>query len=152
MNAFTDYAEKQTPAAVKARQRATEKRRAAAAEKAAQKALAERDDLFALWKVWRKERLNTLLSGPHGSAAQALVAFLQTMTLGDGARLVEHVRVADWEHTDEDTRFEVMSLIDHAIATLRTRAKLTPFDDPLSDLFGGGSLSDPFLILRELLR
>jgi hypothetical protein len=44
MNAFTEFAERQTPAAVKARRRAAEKRRATAAEKA----LAERDDLFHL--------------------------------------------------------------------------------------------------------
>ena len=46
MNAFLDYAEKNTSAAVKARQRAVETRRTKAAEKAAEKALAERDDLF----------------------------------------------------------------------------------------------------------
>ena len=57
MNAFIDYAEKSMPAAVKARQRAAEKRRATAAEKA----LAERDDLFHLWKLHRQERLDALL-------------------------------------------------------------------------------------------
>src|SRR6516225_9332485 len=58
MNAFLDYAEKQTPAAVKARRRAVEKRRATAAEKA----LAERDTMLDLWKLWRKERLEALFS------------------------------------------------------------------------------------------
>src|SRR5262249_15995017 len=62
MNAFLEFAEKQTPAAVKARQRAAEKRRATAAQKAAEKVLAERDDLFRLWRQWRRERLERLLA------------------------------------------------------------------------------------------
>ena len=61
-DAFLDFAERQTPAAVKARQRAAAKRR----EKAKEKALQERDDLFRLWKQWRHERLEALLAGPYG--------------------------------------------------------------------------------------
>jgi hypothetical protein len=143
VNAFLDYAEKQTPAAVKARQRAIEKRRA----KAAEKALAERDDLFHLWKQWRRERLEALLSGAHGTAAQELIAFLQAMTLDDGAHLVELVRAAGWERADADTKFEVLALINHAITALRERAKLAPIDDPLPD-----EESSTFLIIRELFR
>jgi hypothetical protein len=143
MNAFLDYAEKQTPAAVKARQRAVEKRRA----KAAEKALAERDDLFHLWKQWRREQLEALLSGPHGAAAQELVAFLQTMTLDDGARLLEFVRAAGRGNVDADTKFEVLALINHAITALRERAKLPPFDDPLD-----GEKTSTFLLIRELFR
>ena len=143
MNAFLKFAEQQTPAAVKARQRATEKRRA----KATEKALAERDDLFRLWKQWRRERLETLLAGPHGEAAGALVAFLQTMTLDDGERLVEFVRAADWARADADTRFEVLSLINATIVALRERAGLPAFDDALPD-------QEPttFLLIRELFR
>lgn len=143
MNAFLKYAEKQTPASVKARQRATEKRRATKAE---EKALAEREDLFRLWKKWRRERLETLLAGPHGEAAQELVAFLKTMKLEDEARLIELVR-AGWERTDADTKFEVLSLINAAITALRERAKLPPINDALPD-------EEPtaFLIIREMFR
>ena len=143
MNAFLEFAEKQTPASVKARQRAAEKRRATAAEKA----LAERDSLHQLWKVWRKERVAALLSGPRAAAAQGLVAFLQTMTLDDGAQLVELVCAAGWGHTDADTKFEILSLINAAITALRERAKLPPFDDPLPD-----AAPTTFLIIRELFR
>jgi len=143
MNAFLDYAEKQTPAAVKARQRAAEKRRDTAAEKA----LAERDDLFRLWRRWRHERLEALLAGPHGDAARELVAFLQTMTLDDGIRLVEFVRAAGWKRTDADAKFEVLSLINVTITALRERAELSPFDDPLPD-----QKPTAFLIIRELFR
>jgi hypothetical protein len=143
MNAFLDYAEKQTPAAVKARQRAVEKRRA----KAAEKALAERDDLYRLWKKWRRERLDALLNGPHGAAAQELVAFLQAMKLEDGARLVELIRAGGWERADADTKFEVLSLINITITALRERAGLEPLSDPLPD-----EESSAFLIIRELFR
>ena len=143
MNAFLDYAEKQTPAAVKARQRAAEKRRATAAEKA----LAERDDLLRLWKKWRRERLEALLGGPHGAAAHELVAFLQTMALDDGARLVEFIRAGGWERADADTKFEVLSLINITITALRDRAELASIDDPLPD-----EESSAFLIIRELFR
>jgi len=142
MNAFLEFAEKHTPASVKARQRATAKRRATEAEKA----LAERDDLFRLWKRWRRERLETLMA-THGDAAQELVAFLQAMTLDDGVRLVEFVRAAGWERTDADTKFEVLSLINAAITALRERAELPPINDALPD-------EEPtaFLILRGLFR
>jgi hypothetical protein len=147
MNAFLDYAEKNTPAAVKARQRATENRRA----KAAEKALAERDSLFSLWKLWKRERLDALLSGSHGAAVSELVAFLQTMTLEDatlngGANLIKRVRINNWERADADIRFEILALVDAAIIAVRERAKLTPFDDPLGDS------PDAFLTLRELLQ
>jgi hypothetical protein len=143
MNAFLDYAEKQTPAVVKARQRAAEKRRA----KAAEKALAERDSMFSLWKLWRRERREALLAGPHGAAARELVAFLQTMALDDGARLVEFVRAADWAHADADTKFEILALINITITALRERAKLPPINDSLPD-----EKPTAFLIIRELFR
>jgi hypothetical protein len=143
MNAFLDYAEKQTPAAVKARQRAVEKRRATAAEKA----LAERDSLLCLWKLWRRERLEALLSGPYGNTARELVAFLQTMALDDGDRLVEFVRAAGWERADADTKFEVLSLINASITALRERAELPPIADALPD-----EKPTTFLIIREMFR
>ena len=143
MNAFIDFGEKQMSPAVKARQRAAEKRRATAAEKA----LAERDSLHQLWKVWRKERVAALLSGPRAAAAQGLVAFLQTMTLDDGDRLIEFVRAADWARADADTKFEVLSLINASITALRERAELPPIADALPD-----EKPTTFLIIREMFR
>ena len=142
-NPFLDFAEKQTPAPVKARQRATEKRRA----KVEQKALTERDNLLRLWKQWRHERVEALLAGPHGAEARALLAFLQAMSLDDGPRLVEFVRAGGWHRADPDTRFEILSLINATLTTLRERANLVPFDDLLPD-------EEPtaFLIIREMFR
>jgi hypothetical protein len=143
MNAFLDFADKQTPASVKARQRAAAKRRT----KAAEKTLAERDDLFRLWQQWRRERLEALLTGPYGGAARELLTFLQAMTLDDGARLVKFVRAAGWERTDADTKFEILSLINATITAQRERAGLAPIADALPD-------EEPtaFLIIRELFR
>jgi hypothetical protein len=143
VNAFLNYAERQTPTAVKARQRAAEKRRATAAEKA----LAERDDLFHLWKLHRQERLDALLAGPHGAAARELVAFLQTMALDDGNRLVEFVRAAGWARVDADTKLEILALINTAICAMRERAKLPPIDDALP-----GEAPTTFIIIREMFR
>jgi hypothetical protein len=143
MNAFLEFAERQTPAPVKAQWRAAEKRQA----KAAEKALAERDSLFSYWKLWRRERLEALLASPHGAAARKLVDFLQTLTLADEMRLVEHVRTNGWADADPGTRLEVLSLIGSSLIALRERNSLLPFDDPLPE--------DPdsaFLILRELLQ
>jgi transcriptional regulator with XRE-family HTH domain len=74
-------------------------------------------------------------------------AFLQAMTLGDGARLVEFVRAAGWERTDADTKFEVLSLINAAITALRERAELPPIDDALPD-----ENPTAFLVVREMFR
>ena len=142
-DAFLDFAERQTPAAVKARQRAVAKRR----EKAKEKALRERDDLFRLWKQWRHERLEALLAGPYGEPVRELLAFLQTMSLDEGPQLIELVRAGDWHRTDPDTRFEILSLINAALTTLREQHGLPPFDDALPD-------EEPtaFLIIREMFR
>jgi hypothetical protein len=143
MNAFLEFAERQTPAPVKAKWRAAEKRQA----KAAEKALAERDSLFSYWKLWRRERLGALLASPHGAAARKLVDFLQTLTLADEMRLVEHVRTNSWADTDANVRFDVLWLIDSKLIALRERVKLPPFADPLP-----GEPDSTFLILRELLQ
>jgi hypothetical protein len=142
-DAFLDFAEQQTPAAVKARQRAATKRR----EKAKEKALGERDDLFRLWERQRRERIEALLVGPHGARARALIAFVQTMSLDDGPQLIEFVRTGNWHHADPDTQFEILSLINTAITALRERAGLLPLDDALPD-------EEPtaFLVLREMFR
>jgi hypothetical protein len=142
-NAFTNFAEQNTPAAVKAHQRAAAKRRA----KAAEKELQERDDLLHIWTKWRCERIEALLAGPHGAKARLLVAFLERMTLDHGPQLIEFVRVGAWHHTDPDTHFEILSLINSALITLRERAGLPLFDDALPD-------EEPtaFLIIREMFR
>jgi hypothetical protein len=123
--AFLAFAEEHTPAPVRAHRRAAARRR----EKAAEKALQQRDRLFRIWTKWRRERVDVLLAGPHGAKAQALIEFLQTMALDDGPQLIELVRAGDWHLANADTRFEILSVINTAITTLHERHGLPPFDD-----------------------
>jgi muconolactone delta-isomerase len=143
-DAFTAFAEQNTPPAVKARQRAAAKRR----ERAAEKELQERADLFRIWRQWRRARLDALLAGPHSAKVQALIAFLEGMTLDQGPELIEHVRAAGWQRADADTKFEILSLINSAITALRERAGLAPFDDGIPPEEEPSVL----VILREIFR
>ena len=141
--AFLAFAEKQTSAPVRPRERATKRR-----EKAGEKALQERDDLFHIWTKWRREQVEALLTGPHGGAAQALLEFLQTMSLDDGPRLIEFVRAGDWHCADADARFEILSLINTAITALRERHDLPPFDDGIPP----DDEPTAFIAIREFFR
>lgn len=143
-SAFLDFAEQNMPPAVKARQRAAAKRRS----KAEEKALRERDDLFCIWRKWRRERLEALLAGPHGERARELIAFLERMALDEGSELIEFVRGGDWHHADAGTRFEILSLINAAITALRERGGLAPFDDGIPPDEEPSAL----VILREMFR
>jgi hypothetical protein len=143
VNAFTDLAERQIAAPRKARMRAAEARAACRAEKA----LAERDDLFRLWKHARRAQVDAALAGPHGEALSQLVVFLDQATMVSVVGLTELVRAGDWGAADPDVRFLVLDLIGNAIMRLRERDGLEPFDDGLP-----GEPPTTFQIVRELLR
>jgi hypothetical protein len=143
MNAFTATGLRQISAPAMARQRAAGKR----ARRAAEKAPDERAALNHGWRSWRRERLETLLAGPHGPAAGELIAFLAAMTLADAAALLARVAQGPWREADANTRFEILALIDDTIVELRERAGLAPFSDPLP-----GQPPNVFLLLREALR
>jgi hypothetical protein len=137
-NPFLDLAQRQIAAPVQARLRAAQKR-------ALGKAFKERDDLHHLWKLWRHERIESLLAGPYGADARALIEFLDRATLTSD--FVAMVRRGPWHDADNDTRFEVLTLIDATIIALREKHKLESFDDPIGD-----APLDQFLQIRELLR
>jgi hypothetical protein len=145
MNAFVEIGARQISAPAKARLRATERR----ARRAEQKALAERDDLFRLWKHKRREELAAALGGSHGEGLKQLVEFLDTMTLQSAAELIERVRAGNWDVADRDTRFLALDLVSNAIVNLRERHDLPPFDDPLP---WSDEPPNAFLMLREWLR
>jgi hypothetical protein len=137
MNSFLQIAEQQISSPRKARQHAAEKR-------AVQKALAERDRQSRLWRTWRHQRVDALLAGEHGEAAQGLIAFLDEMTLDDPATLIA---MADrWRDADADACFLVLALIDRAIIRLREQQGLPPFDDSLP-----GAPPTVFLAIRAAL-
>lgn len=67
------------------------------------------------------------------------------MTFEDGEELL--IRAETWKDADEDTRFQVLSLIDGAICQMREKAGLEFADDALP-----GEEPNVFLIVREMLR
>ena len=70
MNGFLDLAERQVPAPAKAR-RMTPKH--AAARSGIEREWSERDHQLRAWNQWRRERLETILAGPHGHAVWELL-------------------------------------------------------------------------------
>ena len=134
--------ERQIAAPRKARMRAAENR-------AARKALDERDQQVRAWRHWHREKLDEALAGPHGRMLGRLLRFLESMTLQSAPALVALVRNEDWQSADDDTRFAALHEIDGATIRLRERSNLAPFDDslPFSD-----EKPTAFQIVRELLR
>jgi hypothetical protein len=128
MNAFIDFGERQLTAPARRRLKAAEQR-------ARNKALRERGQLFALWYKHHRKQRDVLLAGQYGDAARRLLDFLRAMTLECGQQLIELVDNGPWRNADTDTRFVVLQLIDGGIARLRERHGLAPFDDalPFSD-------------------
>lgn len=127
---------------VKSRMKAAQTR----AERKRQKALQERDILFRQWTKWHREHKQELLTGRFSGPATALCEFLESMTIEDGAALIDLVSRGPWRSTDKDTKFTVLSLIDHAICYLRKREGLYPIDDPLP-----GEEDSVFLCIKAVL-
>jgi hypothetical protein len=117
------FAEASIANPVKARMRAAQTRR----ERAAAKALSERDLLFKWWKKWRNKRRTELIE--RLPAARALAEFLDQMSIDDGAELMQDVRVLP--PLDRDARFQLLALIDARIIFLREKEGWPPFDDSL---------------------
>jgi hypothetical protein len=109
------------------------------------KELADRDRQARAWRKWRRERINELLAGPHGAAAQELMQFLEQ--LESAPALIEFVKRGPWRNADDDTRFLVLGLIDIAITEVREKRGLPPFDDALP-----GEPPNAFVIIRDMLR
>src|SRR5262249_21712319 len=101
------------------------------AERQRQKALEDRNKLFRLWQKWHREELEKLAAGPYGTAVKELASMLATLTLSSGLELIELVRRGPWRAADADIPFQVLRLIDGALAGLRERHGLPPFDDAL---------------------
>jgi hypothetical protein len=108
--------------------------------------VAERAQLFRLYRRQRKEDIGALLAGPYGAAAQILIDFLENTGPTSAPDLIERVQSGPWHVADRDTRALIFGLIDAALIQLRERAGLAPFDDPLP-----GEKTDVFLVIREML-
>jgi hypothetical protein len=137
-NPFLDIAEHQMSSPAKARARAAQKR--------TDKAALERDTLSKIWREQQRKRRDELLAGRYGADAQALLDFMQTMTLASAPGLIELVRAGPWHQADADTRFQILGMIDTAIVALREKHGLPAFDDPLP-----GQPDNVFRIVRSIL-
>jgi hypothetical protein len=146
VNNYLAYAEQVITEPAKRRMRSAETRAANRAQRAQEKALQERDDLLALWKKHHKAQHDALFAGPHGTEAGKLVAFLESMTLDDGADLVDMVVAGSLNSADADTRFTVLQIIDNAIVRLREREGFPPIDDALPN-----EPDTTFQVIREVL-
>ena len=125
-----------TPPPHKPHRRAVEKQ---------EKALADRDRMVLPWRKWRRERIDELLAGPHGAAAQELVQFLEQ--LESAPALIEFIKRGPWRNADDDRRFLILGLIDTAITEVREKRGLPPFDDTFQD-----EPPNAFVVIREMLR
>ena len=127
--AFEMLAEKQIPAPVR--------RRAAAAEKRAQKRLAkaldEQKGQSRHCHLWRRERRQDVLCGPHGGAARELFDQLAKLNFADAIELNNVIEQAPWRDADSETKFEVGLAVATAIVELRVASGLPEFDDPLPE-------------------
>ena len=108
-NVYTEYGDSQIPSPVKARMKAAQQR-------ALNKALKDRETLFRQFKKWHREQSDKLRQGPYGSEVEDLIAFLVVMTPEQGTELVDLVKSRPWYDADNETKFQLLRLIDGHIA------------------------------------
>ena len=133
-NPFAEYAERNKPAWKKRKEAAAEKRKLNFhQQKAVNKALADRDLLFRLWKKWKKEITSQALEGPYEEQINNLINYLRSLTSDTDHNLVAFVGQGPWLGVSEDIRQLVLSLIGARLAQLREEKDLPPFNDSLFD-------------------
>jgi hypothetical protein len=128
---FAQLAKDQIVSPVRARMRANATR----AERRAAKQQSDKEILHRQWRDWHDKQLKKLLTGRYRKAANSLANYLETLSMEDGDALVDFVERGPWRESDPDTRYTILSLIDHRIIYLREAHGLAPFDDsiPFSD-------------------
>lgn len=158
-NAFLALADSQQNAASKARDRGVERRMAKLVVKseadapmvasAADKQMFENSILLKRYRASLRERRQDLENGPYGREIRALLQLLDSLTATSAPALIEYVTKANWLlDADKGTRLDVLSIISTAIARLRVRNGLAPFDDsiPFSE-----EPPTAFQVIRKLL-
>jgi hypothetical protein len=142
MNAFLTVADNQQNAASKARDRGRERRlaklvvpdesHAPMVASASDKQAFENSVLMKRYRQALANRRQELLNGPHGREVKGLLQLLDNLTASSAAALVLYVSKARWlTDADRNTRFDVLAIVGTAIARLRVRSGLLPFDDSL---------------------
>jgi hypothetical protein len=129
MNASLLLFERQTSPS-KAKTYADKKRTEVLIEKAA-----EDDYLVREWRSWRQQEATAALAGPHGADLSELIAELKAATRWDAIKPDE--LLAPWQNADRHIRALAIRVVNAFIVSLREKAGLVPYDDPIPD-FGGG--------------
>ncbi len=135
MNAFETYADFAKPHWQRRKEASLEKRRTTVAAKCdMKKRLDERDLLSKRYRQQVAERKQGLLNGPNGKDIRGLLSFMRTMTPSSAPAMIKVIERSTWLlNADEETRYGVLSLINRAIANLRKREGLMPFEDAVLD-------------------
>lgn len=125
-NPFEALADRQTPAPVKRRAAAS------AARKSAREIEQQDEDAYLskMYARWKREQKDALLAGPQGEHVKGLIAFLRTMGISDAPDLLDLIDSAEWVRLlTPDERHVVFGMIARAVARVRERAGLQPYDD-----------------------
>jgi hypothetical protein len=96
-----------------------------------EKKLADDARMMRAWRRWHREQLEEVLAGPRGPMIERLMFILKELSRNSAPLLLAYIRGVDWTTVDADTRFICLHEINAAIAALRERHGMDPFDDPL---------------------
>lgn len=130
MNAFEALADAQTPAPVKRKLDAAERRRVKARQ--AEQELKDEQVLSKLYRQWKRKKRDALLAGPHGREVKGIVAFLETMDLSSAPALIRVVSQSRFIETmTKDERHDLFGIIQVGIRRCREKAGLQPYDDEI---------------------
>jgi hypothetical protein len=88
-----------------------------------------------------------LLEGACAADFEKLIRFLDQMTINTAPALVEAVKNSVWlSEADQKVKEDALWLIDTTIVSLRVKAGLSPFDDPIFE-----AAPNAFQIIRKVL-
>ena len=114
--------------------------------KALEQELADSSHFLRAWHRHHREVCDAALAGPSGALVEQLLEILGKLTLRDGAALIAFVRSQDWHAVDPGTRYVCLHAIDGAVAKLREKAGMTPFDDALE-----GAPATVFQVVKQMM-
>jgi len=127
---FDAIADAQTPAPVKRKLDAAEKRAKARAQ--AERELKDEQVLSKLYQRWKKQKRDALLVGEHGREVRGIVTFLDKMTLSSAPALIKAVERSTWmAKMSIDDRHTLLAIISTGIVRCREKNGLPPFDDEI---------------------
>ena len=120
----------------------------AAQQSATERALADRDRQFSLYRAAKRRQYEELFAIPaHGEKLKKFQATLNHFGADDADRMLEYVRASVWLHAaPKDFRHVALEMISQRIQRIRVRAGLPVFDDPMP-----GEDDDVFQLCKKAL-